>query len=298
MRTNFKIAVVGGGITGLSCAYFVSKKLEGRTFEIDLFEKTNRLGGVINTRKKDSLLLEGGPDSFFTAKPYAVDLVNELGLAESLIETNTEFRQSLLAQKGELYPLPQGFVMFAPSQVVPFLQSNLLSLGGKLRASFELFLPPKLYGEEESVSEFVMRRFGAEALDKIAQPMIGGIYVGDVSKLSAQSTVPQFVEMERTSGSVIGGLIKKRELEQANSGVKGARYSMFLSLKNGMQELIEKLKNNISNGTFYFEKQLQSVYREDKKWILDFHGGESKSYDAVILTLSPASFEGLYKGIR
>lgn len=297
MRSNFKIAVVGGGITGLSCAYYLSKSLQDRSFEIDLFEKTDRLGGVINTKASEQLLLEGGPDSFFTAKSFCLDLVNELGLNSSLIETNTEFRQSLLAQKGKLHPLPAGFVLFAPSLVVPFLQSNLLSFGGKLRASMELFVPPKLYGDEESVSEFVTRRFGQESLEKIAQPMIGGIYVGDVSKLSAQSTVPQFVEMELTSGSVIGGLIRKRELEQTNSGDKGARYSMFLSLKNGMQELVEKLTNSISNVSYNFEKQLLSISKEDKKWILDFWGGEKRSYDAAILTLSPAVLKDSIKGL-
>ena len=291
MSDQIKVAVVGGGITGLSSAYYISKNLAGSNFHIDIFEKKSNLGGVIETRKTDDLLLEAGPDSFFTQKPFALDLCHELGLTSRIIETNSKYRQSLLAKQGRLYPLPSGFVMFAPSELVPFVQSDLLTVRGKLRASMELVLPPKLYGEEETVAEFVTRRFGKEILDQVAQPMIGGIYVGDVNKLSAQSTVPQFIEMERTSGSVTGGLIKKRELElnPSASSTRGARYSMFLSLKGGMQELISRLETSTANSKVHFEKQLTGIRKSGNQWILDFSSGEEFVYDAVILTL-PSSF--------
>ena len=289
MDKTERIAVVGGGITGLSCAFYLGKRLNSKNkrFRIDLIESTGRLGGVIETRRiEEDYLLEGGPDMFFTAKPHCQDLVEELGLKNSLIETEVRGRKSLLVSNGKLKALPDGFVMLAPSCLTSFMETEVLSFTGKLRVLMEPLIPARFQGEEESVSEFVKRRFGRELLDKVAQPMVGGIYVGDVEKLSAQSTVPQFVELEKTAGSIISGLVRK--VDDSSGDSSGARYKLFLSFKKGMQELVDRIQSELVNTDVMLNKKLVSMNREYSKWNLTFEIGDTEAYDAVILTI-PAS---------
>ena len=176
-----KVAIVGAGISGLSSAYYLRKLCrEGNVpLELVLFESSARLGGVFDTIKKEDMVLELGPDSFITSKPWALDLARELGLEDSLLGVGYgKGKNTFVYQARRLWPLPEGFFLMAPSRLLPFLRSRLFSAGAKLRVLFEP-LVPRGGGEDESIRSFVERRFGREIFEKAAQPLLGGIYMAD-----------------------------------------------------------------------------------------------------------------------
>lgn len=284
---SYKVAVVGGGISGLSAAYYLSRYLAGSQYSLELFEARPRLGGVIETVTRDGCLMEGGPDSIFTAKDDALTLLRDLGLQSKIVETDSERRRSLIATGGQLHPLPPGFVMLAPSEILPFASTELLSTRGKLRTLMDLVIGPRFYGDEESVSRFIERRFGREILEKIVQPMVGGIYVGDVDKLSAECTIPQFVELERTNGSVIAGLIGRRSKNLSGNGVSGARYGMFVSLEGGIGALVDALVQATScpQIDLHTSSPVKSIKRTESGWALTVSGQSEKEFDSILLCL-------------
>lgn len=246
-----RIAIIGGGISGLSAAYRLSQSLlsqEGRV-EIHVYETSDRFGGVIQTEQQDGLLMEGGPDSFITAAPWALELCRELGLAGDLIETNPEVRQSFILSRDRLIPVPRGFYLMAPAKVSEALRTPLLSLPGKIRMACEWFIPPRKGDGDESLASFVRRRFGRETLERIAQPMIAGIYTADPEELSLEATFPHFLQMEREYGSVIRALAKRKDI--AASKASGPRYSLFLTLKGGLESLISALIRQMPQVCFH-----------------------------------------------
>ncbi|MEZ4534123.1 MAG: protoporphyrinogen oxidase [Cyanobacteriota/Melainabacteria group bacterium] len=287
MTMDYRVAVVGGGISGLSAAYYLSRYFADSKFSLELFEARPRLGGVIETVTRDGCLMEGGPDSIFTAKDDALALIRDLGLQSKIVETDSERRRSLIATEGELHPLPPGFVILAPSEILPFASTELLSTKGKLRTLMDLFIGPRFYGDEESVSSFIERRFGREILLKIVQPMVGGIYVGDVEKLSAECTIPQFVELERTSGSVIAGLIGRRSKNLSGNGVSGARYGMFVSLEGGIGALVDALVEATRSEQIQLHTSalVKSINRTESGWALTVEGQAAKQFDSILLCL-------------
>jgi len=293
-----RIAIVGGGISGLTAAYKLLRQARelDLNIEIDLYD-AKELGGVFKTIEEKNCRLECGPDSFFTKTPEVLELAKELEISEQIIPTNEKQRKSLVAKDNELIPLPDGFVMIAPSKVEPFMQTELISQSGKERALQERDLAPRSSEEEETVAQFVERRFGKEMLSKIVQPMVGGIYTGDVNKLSAEACLPEFVEMERTKGSIINALSEKYKNDGAKSDTKsetkGARYSAFYSFKNGMSYLIEKLNQKIAESNGVTIKTAESVHSIKKasqgQWKLLTESGDQSSYDALILALGASA---------
>ncbi len=214
MAAPKKVLIIGGGISGLATAYRLSELARQGSFplEITLLEAKPRLGGVIETRFQDGFLLEGGPDSFISEKPAALELSKRLGIAQEVIGTNEKFRHSFIYKNGKLVRVPEGFYLIAPSQMGAFIQTPLLDWATKIRMGCELFIPKRPGGGDESVGSFVRRRFGETTLREVAQPMIGGIYTADPERLSLEATLPQFLEMERTYGSVIRGLFARKKL--------------------------------------------------------------------------------------
>ncbi|CAN5229613.1 protoporphyrinogen oxidase [soil metagenome] len=243
-----KVVIVGGGISGLTCAFKLSQseQFARGLLHITVLESKSRWGGIIETALVDDCILDAGPDSFITNKPGMLTLARELGIDSRIVPVNQENRGALIVSKGKLVPLPAGFVMLAPSNLASFFQSSVLSWPGKLRSVLDLLLPARKDGADESLASFVRRRFGQEHLDRLAQPMVAGIYVGDAEKLSAGHAAARFVAMERTAGSVIRGL----QAESKDSGVSsssvsssasGARYSLFASFDQGMSVVVESL---------------------------------------------------------
>lgn len=251
-RSVSRIAIIGGGISGLAAAHRLVELAAGRQKELDviLLEAKSRLGGLISTRSYGDFIIESGPDSFITQKPWAIDLCRRLGLASQLMGTCEENRRTFVALRGRLHPLPEGFVMLAPTDWRSFLGSSLFTWPGKLRMALDLVLPPRRETGDESLASFVARRFGKEALERVAQPMIGGIYTADPGKLSMLATFPKFLELEQAYRSVIRGLAKEQQaLETApnrpGGQQSGARYSLFASLQGGLQLLVDRLAERI-----------------------------------------------------
>lgn len=282
-RSHVKVAIVGAGISGLSAAYRLLRSAAETRLELDcrVFEGSGRTGGVLRTERVGDRVVEHGPDSWLAAKPDVMELVAELGLTEQLISTNESNRRSLIANSGKLHPLPEGFVMLAPSRMIPFALSSLFSVSGKIRMALDMVTPAKTDDADETVESFVLRRFGREALEKIVQPMVGGIYVGDVSKLSARATLLQFVEMERRHGSVIKGLMARKDNAHERTA-SGARYSMFVTLKDGVSTLTNALEAAIGLDRIEKNAEVQFVRRETTgRWNVGTANG-SQEFDAVI----------------
>ena len=248
-RNKKRAIVIGGGITGLAACYRLQREAAQRNIQIDvtLLEASGRVGGVIQTEHRDGFLIEHGPDAFISTKPAAKALCEELGIADQCVGTNPKVRQSFVTRNGTLHPVPEGFYMMAPASLKPFLKTPLFSWHGKLRMAMDLFIPRRERDIDEAVAHFVRRRLGTEAFTRIAQPMIGGIYTSDAENLSLKSTFPRFLEMEKTHGSIIKALrAQKKQATETSKDTSGARYSLFLSFKSGMQTLVDTLAKAVS----------------------------------------------------
>ncbi|HRV91164.1 MAG TPA: protoporphyrinogen oxidase [Anaerolineae bacterium] len=241
------IAIIGGGIAGLATAYYLQKKREvtGASLDYTLIESDTRFGGKIITRTIDDFVIEGGPDSLVTTKPWGVALCRELGLDNDLIPTNDYKRGIFVLNKGKLVEFPGGFRLTIPTEFVPFAVSPLISPLGKLRMGLDLFIHPRQETGDESLASFVRRRLGQEALDKIAGPMMAGIYMADPERMSIQSTFPQFLEMERQHGSLIKAMQRAKKNRPVNGAANGKPQPMFLSLKGGLNDLVKALVSRL-----------------------------------------------------
>ena len=229
-----RVVVVGGGIAGLACAY----ELRKGGAQVTVVEK-DRLGGVIRTERVGDFLVEGGPDSFITQKPWAKELCEEIGLGDRLIPTSS--RRVWVWHGGRLHEMPEGVFLTVPTRIGPFLKSSLISWRGKLRMGMDLVLPRGPEVEDESIGSFVRRRLGAEALEKLAEPIMAGIYVASADELSLRATFPRFAHLEREHRSLIRALRK---------APPAGNVSPFLSLRGGMGELVERLLERMPGVTF------------------------------------------------
>jgi oxygen-dependent protoporphyrinogen oxidase len=279
-----RIVVIGGGLTGLAAAHrLYTRSLETRRpIEILLFEAKSRLGGAIWTENRDGFLLEGGADSFITNKPWGVDLCRELGLSDQLIGTDQTRRRSFVVREGKLTPVPEGFVMMAPSRIWPLLFSPILSWKGKLRLLLERFVPRKSDDSDESLAAFVKRRLGRETLDRLVQPLVGGIYTADPNDLSLAATLPQFAAMERDHGSLTRAARRQKREDKLESG---ARYGLFASLKDGMGTLPTAIEASLPNGVVRLNTPIRRVIRPDAAgpWRIETLDGHSYDASAVLL---------------
>lgn len=282
-----KIAIIGGGISGLSLAYRLEHifKENNRLCEIHLFEKKSVLGGTIQTESRDGFILEKGPDGFIQQKTTVYELAKELGIDSELIGTQSENRRSMILQNNCLMEVPDGFYLMSPSKIIPFLQSPLLSWKGKIRTLLEVFVPTKKTDQEESLADFVRRRFGKENLDKISQAMLGGIYTADPEALSMQAALPRFVEMEKRYGSITRGILTTMTSQK---NISGARYSLFGSFKNGMSTLVQALEKKLTDVQINRNTNIQSIrYSPNEKlWQLNLND-QTIAFDHVCFAIAP-----------
>lgn len=237
MSQPYDLIVVGGGISGLTAAY----RGVSRGWRTLLLESSPRVGGAIETLRGDGLVQELGAESMVTAKPQGKQLCQELGLADQLVTPQPEYRRTLIVRGGRLHNIPEGLRLLAPSQWLPFLRSSAVSWPGKLRMGMEFFVPRRQSEEDESLGSFVRRRLGHEALTRIAQPLVAGIYTADPDTLSMRATLPQFVEYEKRYGSVCRALLFSPEAR----GSSGPRYQLFCSLQGGLQQLTDALRDRV-----------------------------------------------------
>ncbi|MFH1017915.1 MAG: protoporphyrinogen oxidase [Pseudomonadota bacterium] len=273
--------IIGGGIGGLTAAYRLTERCSaaGIAVKIHLVESASRLGGVIRTFREGDFLFEGGPDCFISEKKAGIRLTHDLGLDGELLGTTPQFRAGFILSRGKLRPVPQGLYLMAPSALLPFARSPLMSWRGKLRAGMDLFLPRNPPKEDESLASFVRRRLGKEMLEKVAQPMISGIYTADPEKLSLRATMPQFLEWEEKYGSVIRGIRRRKSTAHAS----GPRYGLFVTYREGMEALIRRLAERLVDTLVHLNTQAVSLRPERSGWRVQLANDSSLQADWVFV---------------
>jgi oxygen-dependent protoporphyrinogen oxidase len=275
-----RVVIVGGGISGLAAAHRLVE-LNFPHSQLTLVEASERLGGIIATEHRDGFLIERGPDSFISEKPEAVALAKRLGIESRLIQTNEAQRRSFIVRNGRLRPVPEGFQLLAPSRIWPFISTDIFSVPGKLRMAADLLLPRKrLNGiDDESLASFVRRRLGREALERMAQPMVGGIYTADPETLSLRATLPRFLDMEQAHRSLILAMMRQGQ----KKGTSGPRYSLFLSFDSGMELLVNTLAGVVPN--VRLKTRIEDLTHESGTWRIKAESGETFEADAVCLAV-------------
>lgn len=246
------VAVLGGGMTGLSAAFYLYREAErlGVPLEVTVLEASDRLGGRVNTLRRDGFVIERGPESFLSRKLPMIELAEALGVDAEFTGTNPAAKVTYIAHDNVLHGMPAGLNLGVPTDAEAFLATGLLSEEGKRRALAEMDVPPAVYAgqddQDESVGGFLERRFGAEMVTRIFEPLLAGIYAGDLYGLGLAATFPQFKELERQYGSVIRGLAEQRRASRAASSPEGSASrsigSLFLTFRRGVQSIIETLE--------------------------------------------------------
>lgn len=296
-----KAVVLGGGITGLTAAYYLGKaaKEKGLPLDLTVIERMSRLGGKVMTLRKEGFILERGPDSFLARKPAMLSLIKDLGMEGELVATNPKGRKAYILHRGRLHPMPKGLNLGVPTEVWPFLTTQLVSPLGKIRASFDLLLPRRKMTEDESLGDFLERRLGGEVLYHIAEPLLAGIYAGDTHSLSVEATFPQFKEMERRHRSLILGMMlgKKKVPPKEMEGLpEVAKRTVFLSFSKGLLSLIERLEEEIE-GRILTEVGANRIERRQGSYAVTLGTGEILNADLLILALPAPTISTLFTDV-
>ena len=287
----FHVIIIGGGISGLSTAFFVMEEARSiqRDVQCTVIERDARWGGKILTNITQDLLIEGGPDSFLTSKPWAMELCRILGLEDQLIPTNAENSQTFSLCRGVLRELPQGLLAFRPQRVDKLVSSGLISWLGLLRMGAERFLPRSSSpATEESLASFFRRRFGSEAFDYLIEPLVAGIYAGDADELSIEATFPRFRELEQQYGSVIKGMRAAQAKSGTASKKPGSSTSLFMTLRNGLSELIQALVTRLTHSGVQLMtgsdcREVQASAHNNGEYSIILGNGTVLTADVVVL---------------
>jgi protoporphyrinogen/coproporphyrinogen III oxidase len=283
-----RIAIIGGGISGLSAAFvFEQRRLAGMPVEYVLFEASPRLGGVIFTERVDDCLVEAGPDSFLTEKPEASKLCRDLGIDDQLVGSNDSQRKTYILVNGKLIPMPDGLAFMIPTKILPAALSPLFSWHTKLKMTREWFHPPLEAKNDESVASFVGRHYGKEMVDRLADPLLSGVYGGDASQLSVKAVLPRFADMQQRHGSLGKATIKNR-----SQAIGKDTRPIFTSLKDGMQQLVDTLVLRIPTLCLRSNAQIQSLSPVDNGWRVSWKDNTDQ-FDSVILAVPSCVAEKL-----
>ena len=291
MTSRKKIAIIGGGITGLAAAYELTQQahLTNTPIDIELFERAPDLGGKIITKKDAPYLIEGGPDCFIVEKPWALQLIKELGLENELLNTSSGATGTFVFDNNALHRLPEGVMMMVPTKPLPFLASKLISWPGKIRMACDVFIPRRRESGDETLASFVRRRLGREALDKMAEPLIGGIHAGNPENTSLLSTFPRFLEMEQDGGSLIVGMLKRQkkmvEMMKKKPAGTGPKRTFFISLNEGLGRLVDELAVVIGSEKIHCNRKISQLKpTPEGRWLIEEENHDPTTADALIVT--------------
>jgi protoporphyrinogen/coproporphyrinogen III oxidase len=292
-----RVAIIGGGISGLSAAFHLEKaRAAGADLSYTVIEGSKRLGGSMHSTTVEGCLVEAGPDSFLTEKPWALTLCKELGIDDQLIGSNDAQRKTYIVVKNRLIAMPDGLMFMVPTKLVPTALTPLFSWGTKVRMARELLHPPRPMRDDETVGELVERHFGAEVVDRLADPLLSGVYGGDANKLSARAVLPRFVEMEEKYGSLSRAMLAAHNKMKAMAGKQPPR-PLFSSLKDGMQQLVNAVTARIDPASLRLNTRVRGIYPEGGRWRIAVDMGGREICDAVILA-TPANVGGaLLEGV-
>jgi len=278
-----RIAIIGGGISGLAAAFEIEEQRKaGAELEYTLYESSSRLGGVLRTEKIDGCIVEAGPDSFVTEKPWAADLCRTLGIGDQLIGSNDTDRKTYILTRGRLVEMPDGLMFMVPTKILPTGLSPLFSWRTKLRMTRELFHPPRAVDHDESVADFVERHYGREMVDRLADPLLSGVYGGESATLSVRAVLPRFAEMERTHGSLGRAMLAARK--KMGKGPRKPAPPLFTSLTDGMQHLAESVTSRLTPDSLLTNATVQAIQPEAGGWVVSA-GMQSDQFDAVVIAL-------------
>ncbi|MGB9406965.1 MAG: protoporphyrinogen oxidase [Terracidiphilus sp.] len=297
MRT----AIIGGGIAGLAAAYELEQaRKAGAKLEYTLFESRERLGGSLSSEIVDGVVLERGPDSFLTEKPAAAELCRELGLGAELTPSNDADRKTYILVRNRLVPLPDGLMFLVPTKLIPTALTRLFSLPTKIRMGLELLHPPRPAGQDESVAALVERHFGREVVDRLADPLLSGIFGGDAAQLSARTVLPRLMEIEEEYGSLTRGMLAAHRKMRARikdaakktarpasmkGSAPGAQRSIFTALRGGMNQLVDALAARLDPASVRLSTPVSGIEKTADGWRIEA-GGATEIYDAVIMASS------------
>jgi len=287
-RKRTHITIIGGGITGLAAAFYLMRERDARQLPLDftLIEAEDRLGGKIATWRQDGFVIELGPDSFLERKASAGQLIRDVGLQENLVRNATG--QAYILHKNRLMPIPEGAVMGIPTKLMPFVTSSLISPLGKLRAAADLVLPTGNHGEDEAVGHFFRRRLGDEVIDNLIEPLLSGVYGGNIDEMSLLSTFPQFAQMEQKYRSLI--LAMKSTRPPAN---KQEKQGMFQTLRSGLRSLVERIEELLPAESVVKQRAVKRVEKRADRYELSLDDGQKMETDAIILTVPHAHTQKL-----
>ena len=291
--TKTKVAIIGGGISGLTAAYALHK----RQVPYLLLEAGPSLGGVIRTETRDGFLLEGGPDSMLAQRPEGIALCRELGLGERLVPTNPDRRSIYVLHRRKLHPLPEGMMLAVPTKILRFARSGLFSWPGKLRLGLDLVIPGGNGRGDESIASFLRRRFGQEAVERLGEPLLAGIHAGDPERLSILATFPRFRDLEEKHGSLVRGMWVAPRAKTAPGAKPPAA---FYSLRGGLREMVDALVVRLERERIWTKAAVRGVSRTAEGFSLAVQGGAAVSAERVIVAapgpkVAPA-LEGLVPG--
>lgn len=284
-----RIAILGGGIAGLSAAWALEKaRRAGQDVEFALYEAAGRLGGVIASETIDGCVIEGGPDSFLTEKPAAAQLCRELGIGDQLLSSNDAERRTYILVGKRLIPLPDGLMFMVPTKLVPTALTPLFSWSTKLRMAREFLFPPAPATVDESVADMTRRHFGQETVDRLVSPLLSGVYGGNASQLSVRAVLPRMVDMERRHRSLSRAMLAARKSAPPSSG-SAARPSLFTTLRGGMSQMVDAIAAQLPAGSVHLSTEVHAIGRDERprqpaRWTVESGFGQD-SFDAVILAL-------------
>ena len=295
-----RILIIGGGVAGLGAAYKVTRAAsEGRDIEFVLFEKDSRLGGKIRTEivpepsGKGKFIVDGGPDCFITEKPACHRVAKLLGIFDDELPTDESRKRTWILSRGRLHQMPDGIFMFAPTKFLPFATTGLFSWSGKIRMAMDLFIPPKkvVPGElnDETLENFVVRRMGRECLDRLAEPLVGGVHASESSKMSLAATFPRLLEMEQTYGSLTKGFLAARrkveEMRRRYPPKPGEKpRTFFTSFLGGMQELTDRMADAAGRQKMRTGVAVTALrHAHGGAWTVLLSDGSTVDGDAVII---------------
>ncbi len=301
------VIVIGAGMAGLAAAYKVRRAAtaEGHEVSVTVVEKDGRIGGKVASEMVDGFVVDGGPDSFLTEKPALHRIAELLGMSDARLPSDESRKKTLILARGKLHEMPDGVMMFAPTKFVPFATTGLFSPAGKARMAMDLVIPKKNVAEgernDETLESFVVRRMGRECLDRLAEPLVGGVHASDPAVMSLAATFPRLLDMEQKHGSLMLAFLESRkkveEMRRKYPPKPGApKRTFFSTFEGGMQQLTDGMADAIGRDDILLGTAVDKLERTGSGWKVTLADGRSLDADAVIVATEGWAARSLVAG--